>query len=135
MSDDKRARDLTLLPSVMLVDDQEPYTDMMSKVLSEYGLEVFIANSAMEAFGLLASVTPDLILLDIMMPGIDGTAFLRGLRADPRLGIVPVLIVTAYPEMLERGMPAGAQGCLTKPFSAEQLRNAIAEFVQIGSVN
>ena len=135
MSDDKRARDLTLLPSVMLVDDQEPYTDLMSKVLSEYGLEVFIANSAMEAFGLLASVTPDLLLLDIMMPGVDGIAFLRRLRADPRLGIVPVLIVTAYRETLELGMAAGAQGYLTKPFSAQQLRDAIGEFVRIGPVN
>ena len=135
MSDDKRARDLTLLPCVMLVDDQEPYTDLMSKVLSEYGLEVFIANSAMEAFGLLASVTPDLLLLDIMMPGVDGIAFLRRLRADPRLGIVPVLIVTAYRETLELGMAAGAQGYLTKPFSAQQLRDAIGEFVRIGPVN
>ena len=119
----------------MLVDDQEPYTDLMSKVLSEYGLEVFIANSAMEAFGLLASVTPDLLLLDIMMPGVDGIAFLRRLRADPRLGIVPVLIVTAYRETLELGMAAGAQGYLTKPFSAQQLRDAIGEFVRIGPVN
>ncbi len=131
MSDDKRAHDLTLMPVVMLVDDEEPYTDMMSTVLNEYGLEVFIANSAMEAFGLLASVTPDLLLLDIMMPGVDGIAFLRRLRADPRLGIVPVLIVTAYRETLELGMAAGAQGYLTKPFSAQQLRAAISGFLEV----
>lgn len=106
MSDHKQPRNLVLLPVVMVVDDQEPYTDMMSRVLIEYGLEVFVANDAKQAFGLLDSVTPDLILLDVMMPGIDGIAFLRRLRADPRLGIVPVLLVTAYVETLERGRRA-----------------------------
>jgi CheY-like chemotaxis protein len=131
MADPQQPRDLTLLPVVMVVDDQESYTDMMSRVLIEYGLQVFIANDANQAFGLLDSVTPDLILLDVMMPGVDGIAFLRRLRADPRLGIVPVLLVTAYLDTLERGIAAGAQGYLTKPFSAQQLRAAISGFLQV----
>ena len=131
MADPQPHRDLTLLPVVMVVDDQESYTDMMSRVLIEYGLQVFIANDANQAFGLLDSVTPDLILLDVMMPGVDGIAFLRRLRADPRLGIVPVLLVTAYLDTLERGIAAGAQGYLAKPFSAQQLRAAIAGFLQV----
>ena len=135
MSDHKQSRNLALLPVVMVVDDQEPYTDMMSGVLIEYGLEVFIANDAQQAFGLLDSVTPDLILLDVMMPGVDGIAFLRRLRADPRLGIVPVLLVTAYLETLERGIAAGAQGYLTKPFSAQELRAAISGFLEVRPPN
>ena len=131
MSDHQQPRNLTLLPVVMVVDDQEPYTDMMSRVLIEYGLQVFIANDANQAFGLLDSVTPDLILLDVMMPGVDGIGFLRRLRADPRLGIVPVLLVTAYLDTLERGIAAGAQGYLAKPFSAQQLRAAISGFLQV----
>lgn len=131
MADPQPHRDLTLLPVVMVVDDQESYTDMMSRVLIEYGLQVFIANDANQAFGLLDSVTPDLILLDVMMPGVDGTAFLRRLRADPRLGIVPVLLVTAYLDTLERGIAAGAQGYLAKPFTAQQLRAAISGFLQV----
>ena len=131
MADPPEHRHLTLLPVVMVVDDQESYTDMMSRVLIEYGLQVFIANDAMQAFGLLDSVTPDLILLDVMMPGVDGIAFLRRLRADPRLGIVPVLLVTAYLDTLERGIAAGAQGYLAKPFSAQQLRAAIAGFLEV----
>jgi CheY-like chemotaxis protein len=131
MAEPQQPRDLTLLPVVMVVDDQESYTDMMSRVLIEYGLQVFIANDANQAFGLLDSVTPDLILLDVMMPGVDGIAFLRRLRADPRLGIVPVLLVTAYLDTLERGIAAGAQGYLTKPFSAQQLRAAISGFLQV----
>jgi CheY-like chemotaxis protein len=131
MSDHEKFCNLTLLPVVMVVDDQESYTDMMSGVLIEYGLEVFIANDAKQAFGLLDSVTPDLILLDVMMPGVDGIAFLRRLRADPRLGIVPVLLVTAYLDTLERGIAAGAQGYLTKPFSAQQLREAISGFLEV----
>ena len=133
MAEPQQPRDLTLLPVVMVVDDQEPYTDMMSRVLVEYGLQVFIANDAKQAFGLLDSVTPDLILLDVMMPGVDGIAFLRRLRADPRLGIVPVLLVTAYLDTLERGIAAGAQGYLAKPFTAQQLRAAISRFLQVQS--
>jgi len=131
MADPQQPLDLTLLPVVMLVDDQESYTDMMSRVLIEYGLQVFIANDANQAFGLLDSVTPDLILLDVMMPGVDGIGFLRRLRADPRLGIVPVLLVTAYLDTLERGIAAGAQGYLAKPFTAQQLRAAISGFLQV----
>jgi CheY-like chemotaxis protein len=135
MADPQQPRDLTLLPVVMVVDDQESYTDMMSRVLIEYGLQVFIANDANQAFGLLDSVTPDLILLDVMMPGVDGIAFLRRLRADPRLGIVPVLLVTAYLDTLERGIAAGAQGYLAKPFSAQQLRAAISGFLEVRSAD
>ena len=131
MADPQPHRDLTLLPVVMVVDDQESYTDMMSRVLIEYGLQVFIANDATQAFGLLDSVTPDLILLDVMMPGVDGIGFLRRLRADPRLGIVPVLLVTAYLETLERGIAAGAQGYLAKPFTVQQLRAAISGFLEV----
>ena len=133
MAEPQQPRDLTLLPVVMVVDDQEPYTDMMSRVLVEYGLQVFIANDANQAFGLLDSVTPDLILLDVMMPRVDGIAFLRRLRADPRLGIVPVLLVTAYLDTLERGIAAGAQGYLAKPFTSQQLRAAISRFLQVQS--
>jgi CheY-like chemotaxis protein len=135
MADPQQPRDLTLLPVVMVVDDQESYTDMMSRVLIEYGLQVFIANDANQAFGLLDSVTPDLILLDVMMPGVDGIGFLRRLRADPRLGIVPVLLVTAYLDTLERGIAAGAQGYLAKPFSAQQLRAAISGFLEVRSAD
>ncbi len=127
----KPADESVLRPVVMLVDDDEPYTDVMRRLLEAYGFEVGVANSAGQALELLESTTPDLILLDIMMPEVDGITFLRSVRKNPRLSIVPILVVTAYPNALEPAMKAGANGHLSKPFRAQELRAAIAEFVQI----
>ncbi len=120
-----------LRPVVMLVDDEEPYTDVMGQLLKGYGFEVGVGNSARQALELLHSTTPDLILLDIMMPELDGITFLRSIRKNPRLSTVPILVVTAYPDTLDAAMEAGANGHLSKPFRAQELRAAIAEFVQI----
>ena len=121
--------DMTLRPVIMLVDDQEPYTDVMCKVLDEYGFDVKVANSAHEAFELLESVIPDLMLLDIMMPQVDGITFLKLVRKDARLCVVPVVVVTAYHDTVDDAMQAGANNHLLKPFSAQELREAISEFV------
>ncbi len=113
----------------MLVDDSEPYTDVMRKVLDEYGFDVRVANSVDQAIGLLDSVVPDLLLLDIMMPQVDGITFLKLLRKHAKLCAMPVLIVTAYHDTVEAAMEAGADSSLLKPFSAQDLREAISEFV------
>ncbi len=123
--------DLTARPAVMIVDDEQAYTKVMSMVLREYGFDSFPVNSAKDAWELLARITPDLVLLDVMMPEIDGITFLNELRAHAQLGVVPVLVVTAYTETREQALRAGASGFLTKPFSAQQLRESIGEFLRV----
>ena len=123
-----------LRPAIMLVDDSEPYMHVMSSVLQGCGLEVHMAKGAQEALVMLDQVTPDLILLDVMMPEVDGIRFLCQLRGDPRLQVVPVVIVTAYPDTRQEAIDAGADGFLAKPFTTQQLRAAIAEFLQVGPI-
>ena len=126
--------DETLLPAIMLVDDAEPYMHVMSSVLRSCGLEVHIAKGAAEALVMLDQVTPDLILLDVMMPEVDGISFLSQLRADPRLMVVPVVIVTAYPDTRQDALDAGADGFLAKPFTTQQLRTTISGFLQVAPI-
>ena len=133
-----RAIELTaeavLRPAIMLVDDAEPYMHIMSSVLRGCGLEVHIATGAAEALVMLDQVTPDLILLDVMMPEVDGISFLRQLRADERLKVVPVVVVTAYPDTRQDAVTAGADGFLAKPFTTQQLRTTIGEFLQMSPI-
>ncbi len=118
---------------VLVLDDEQAYTKVMSMVLREYGFDPFPVNSAEDAWELLDRVIPDLVLLDVLMPNIDGITFLIDLRAHARLEVVPVLVVTAYTETREQALNAGASGYLTKPFSAEQLRESIGQFLRVKS--
>jgi len=132
MSDNNKAENGTSRPTVLVLDDEQAYTKVMSMVLDEYGFDPVPANSATVAWELLDRVTPDLVLLDVMMPKIDGITFLNDLRAHARLRAVPVLVVTAYTETREKALRAGASGYLNKPFSAQQLRDSIGEFLSVG---
>ena len=118
-------------PAVLVIDDEKAYTKVMALILGEYGFDSFPANSARDAWELLERVTPDLVLLDMMMPEIDGITFLGELRENAELRAVPVLMVTAYTETCERALQAGASGYLKKPFSAQQLRDSIGEFLSV----
>ncbi len=131
MSDNNKAQNVAARPVVLVLDDEQAYTKVMSMVLDEYGFDPVPANSAEDAWELLDRVTPDLVLLDVMMPKIDGITFLSDLRAHARLRTVPVLVVTAYTETREKALRAGASGYLNKPFSAQQLRDSIGEFLQV----
>ncbi len=118
-------------PAVLVIDDEKAYTKVMAMVLGEYGFDSFPANSAEDAWELLDRITPDLVLLDVMMPEIDGITFLGEFHADAELRAIPVLVVTAYTETREKAMSAGASGYLKKPFSAQQLRDSIGEFLSV----
>jgi CheY-like chemotaxis protein len=124
-------KDVRLKPVVFVVDDEHRYTDIVRGVLEEYGLEVHTSNGAFEAVEMMSWVTPDLILLDIMMPSVDGITLLRHLRRDQNKPKVPILVVSAYPETREEALNAGADGFLAKPYSAQELRLAIAQFLEL----
>ena len=132
MPDQENGQQSTDRPAVLVIDDEKAYTKVMAMVLGEYGFDSFPANSAKDAWELLDRVTPDLVLLDAMMPEIDGITFLGELREHTELRAVPVLVVTAYTETREKAVLAGASGFLRKPFSAQQLRDSISEFLSVG---
>jgi putative two-component system response regulator len=123
--------DVRLRSVVFVVDDEPKYTDIVRDILEDYGLEVHTSNGAFEAVEMLSWVTPDLIMLDIMMPSVDGITLLRHLRRDMHKPKIPILVVSAYPETREEALGAGADGFLAKPYSTQDLRSAIAEFLEL----
>lgn len=106
------------MAKVLVVDDIADNVKLLSYELGDSGHEPIGAADGIEALELAASEHPDAILLDIMMPGIDGIEVCRRLKADPSTRAIPVLMVTAIDtdEEIIRGLDAGAEDYITKPF-------------------
>jgi two-component system, OmpR family, response regulator len=116
------------LSRVLLVEDDPDIQVVASLALSEIGrLVVKVCGSAREALEAAPSFRPDLILLDVMMPGMDGIAALKALREDPALAGTPVVFMTARAQSHEiaRYKELGALGVITKPFEAESLAETV----------
>ncbi len=112
-----------LPPTVMVVDDDGDILDMTRLVLEGGGFRVVPAASGPEALRTLEQSRPDLILLDINMPGMDGWQLLRMLKVDERTTSIPVAMFSIKMEVRDRlhGMQEGAFDYITKPFSCEEL--------------
>lgn len=117
---------------VLVVDDNSPMVEMISTVLSIHGYEPQSALSGEQALGLVAQRPPDLILLDMTMPGLDGLETLQRLRAMPEGRDIPVVVVTAAPELdlEERVLLAGGNATLHKPVGVDALVGMVARQIQ-----
>jgi two-component system, OmpR family, response regulator len=113
--------------SILVVEDDRALREFLSTALSDE-LSVAVAVNGEEAFGVARQVQPDVVLLDVMLPGRSGLDVLRQLRADPQLRDVPVLVMTAFSD-IEPGEAeaAGANSFLAKPFDLGELIDAIKE--------
>ena len=112
------------MATVLMVDDVPLFRDVVLHALQRAGHRVVCAANGAAAMDVLKSTRPDLILLDLAMPEMNGLAFLRQLRADKAMGRTPVIIVSALSETPEvkEAMKIGVQGHLLKSrFSLEQL--------------
>jgi len=120
-------------PAVLVIDDEGPYSRVVAEVLQRKGFRV--RTAAHGPSGLFAAKRdhPDLILLDIMMPEIDGLAVVRKIRAEPALARTPVVVISALAAAEDRqaALDAGADAFLRKPFTMEELALAIAPFVSV----
>jgi CheY-like chemotaxis protein len=119
--------------AILVVDDEVTYCDVIADILETYGFTTHIAYSAAGALVLLDSVTPDLVLLDVMMPEIDGLTMLKQLRTESDWTEIPVIVASAkvLPEDVSAAFDAGADVFLPKPFTAKELRTALREFVAV----
>ena len=113
--------------SVLVVDDNEDNIRIVSTILLSRGFEVRIARDGKGALEAVKRLLPDVILLDVMMPGMDGIEVLDHVKADPRSASIPVIMVTAkaQDEDLLAGYKYGAEYYVTKPFTARQILYAI----------
>jgi signal transduction histidine kinase/DNA-binding response OmpR family regulator len=118
-------------PQAMLVIDDDPNVyDMMERILSREGLDVYGAATGKEGLALARRLKPVVIALDIMMPGMDGWAVLQAIRADEELRDTRVVIVSMLDEK-PLGMALGADDYLTKPLRREQLLACIQRLVPV----
>lgn len=118
MSAGDQERERTKL--VLIVDDDEAIRDVIMNALSDVGYEVVVARGGETALLALQSRRPDLILLDVNMPGVDGWEVLDQLRAEagPHQ---PIVIMTGQYNGQQRALSSGAQGYLAKPFDLDDL--------------
>ena len=107
-------------PHIALVDDHRDIRDLVGRYLSQHGYRVSVAENGAALRRLLERSAPDLVVLDIMMPGEDGLSVCRHLRSTTNL---PIIFLTAMAEETERiiGLEIGADDYLTKPFNPREL--------------
>jgi DNA-binding response OmpR family regulator len=108
---------------IVIVEDERDMADLVATRLRREGYEVEVANDGIEGLTLIRSKPPDLVLLDIMLPGMPGTEIAAKLRDDPRTVAVPIIMLTAKSEESDIvvGLRFGADDYVTKPFSMSVL--------------
>lgn len=119
--------------SILVVDDEPNGFTVIEAHLYREGYELTYAPSGIEALNLIDTVEPDVILLDVMMPDMDGMEVCRKLKSDPKWQHVPIIMVTALnsKEDLARSLDAGADDFLTKPISGLELRARVRSMLRI----
>jgi CheY-like chemotaxis protein len=106
---------------VLIVDDEEGFRDGMADLLDMEGYAVAVARDAIEAVRMVPEFRPEVILLDLRMPLLDGEGFLRGMSGVPATRKVPVVLISAKEDLRAVAERTGAAGYLQKPFETPQL--------------
>lgn len=112
---------------ILVVDDTSDTRELYSLYLSSRGFKVPTARDGLSGFDLACRHQPDVIVMDLSMPGLDGIEATRRLKADPRTSHIPVLLLTAYPLRAVTGgaLEAGANAFLTKPCLPDALEQHV----------
>ncbi|MCQ2127243.1 MAG: response regulator [Bacteroidaceae bacterium] len=115
--------------TIMIVDDIPVNTILLEKILEKEGYRLYSYNNSLQAMEAITEIVPDILLLDIMMPGLDGMAFLKRLRSNNSYDNVRIIMVTAVSEQEEisKALALGANGYITKPISPKKLIGFINE--------
>ncbi len=120
-----------LKPVVLIVDDERPFVDLLGELLAKYGLEAHTAYDAGDALFRMRAIKPDLILMDLKMPQMDGLSLIDRLRSNQDWQQIPIIVISARTEKEKQdaALEAGANRFLAKPFSSSELMEVLAEFV------
>jgi PAS domain S-box-containing protein len=124
-------------PVILVVDDLTQNNDLLEAYLTPQGYEIIKAVSGEEALEKLASNQIDLILLDVMMPGMDGFEVTRRIRQDKKTKLMPIILVTALKETEDRikGIQAGCDDYISKPFNKMELLARVQSLLKVKAYN
>jgi CheY-like chemotaxis protein len=119
-------------PRVLVVDDDPQVLKLLRVNFELDGYDVVDASSGEEALKSVKRDHPDVVVCDVMMPGMDGIEVVRRLRADPKTAKLPVIVVSAKAQRidLQAGQLAGADDYVTKPFDPQDLLDAVARLLK-----
>jgi two-component system cell cycle response regulator DivK len=119
---------------ILAVDDQEDNRRILRDLLTSAGYEVIKATTGEDAVTTAETQVPDLILMDIQLPGIDGYEATRRIKANPRLRQIPLIVVTSYALSGDdaKAYSAGANAYVSKPFSPRALLAKVREYLPSG---
>ncbi len=117
---------------ILVVDDEPTIVRLMEFILARQGHQMLVATNGEDALEKVRAEKPDLILLDIMMPRIDGYEVARTLRADADTAALPIIMLSAkaQEEDIQKGRDVGVDQYITKPFSPEHLVHAVSDMLQ-----
>lgn len=116
-------------PKVLIVDDEDFQHKMIAKILGAENYDFVFASSGMEALSALRNIRPDLILMDVMMPDMDGLEVTHRLKTSPQFASIPVMMISGKSEgnIILKCMKAGAADFVVKPFEMEKLKAKVAK--------
>ncbi len=122
---------------IVLVEDNPKNMKLLRDVLNHAGYEVLEAISAEDGIVLAQERSPDLVLMDVQLPGMDGLEAVKALKHDDRTTTLPVIAVTAFAmkDDRKRALDAGFDGYLEKPISVQALREEVRKFIGPGVTN
>lgn len=116
---------------ILIVDDDDDIRDVVGMLLEVEGFQVAKARDGLDALGQLqAGPLPSLILLDMMMPRMDGEAFVAAIRSDPKLTGIPVIVMSGHHVARQKAAQLEAAGCLVKPVEMKALLWLIQRLTQ-----
>ncbi len=118
-------------PTILVVDDNRDSRELVLKVLSRQGFRLLEAADGKEALAAIAAQKPDLVLLDLSLPEMDGFEVARHLKAQENYRNMPVIAITAHAMKgdREKALAAGCDGYITKPINVRELPGQIREFL------
>ncbi len=117
---------------ILIVDDEPDIVEAVKMRLENYGYDIIKAINGLEAIEKSKTEKPDLIILDVMMPGLDGFEVCRRIRHDPETSSIPIIFLTVAggAEHRQRGLQAGAQVYIAKPFESEILVDEVKKLLK-----